>query len=73
MTWFILFEEHRVPRALGASQSSIFISKRKIINQVSAKGDEQEQKQANLQSAALRGAILVSTRESEREKTQFFK
>lgn len=40
MTWFILFEEHRVPRALGASQSSIFISKRKIINQVSAKGDE---------------------------------
>lgn len=26
MTWFILFEELRVPSALGASQSSIFIS-----------------------------------------------
>ena len=26
MTWFILFEELRVPSALGTSQSSIFIS-----------------------------------------------
>lgn len=26
MTWFILFEELRVPSALGASHSSIFIS-----------------------------------------------
>lgn len=26
MTWFILFEELRVPSALSASQSSIFIS-----------------------------------------------
>ena len=40
MTWFTLFEELRVPRALGASHSSIFTSKRKIINQVSAKEDE---------------------------------
>lgn len=73
MTWFILFEELSAPSALHTSQSSVFISYRKITNQVSSKEDESEQRRDNGQSPCLRGAFLAVSRQREGEKTQLFK